>query len=274
MSIVAVNNLVKEFPNSSGSSVGKSRVTRAVNGISFSIRKGEIFGIVGESGSGKTTLGKLIVGLEKPTSGEILYNGAPFGSLRGEEYKAWRRKLQMVFQNPFTSFNPSHSIGRSLTEVGVVHKLGKEETEKRIKVLLDQISLTADVLNRKPKELSGGQLQRIAIARALILKPEFIVADEPVSALDVSVQAQVLNLLSDLKDEYGLTILFISHDLTVVEHVSGQIAVVNGGEIVESGHVQNIFDNPQHPYTKQLLAARPKMKQLERGTQDSIDWVV
>jgi ABC-type oligopeptide transport system ATPase subunit len=274
MSIVAVNNLVKEFAHSGGRRGKNGAVTKAVDGVSFSIRKGEIFGIVGESGSGKTTIGKLIIGLEKPTSGEILYEGEPLGELRGEACRAQRRKLQMIFQNPFTSFNPAHSIGRSLTEVGVVHKLGKAETEKRIKTLLEQISLTEDVLNRKPKELSGGQLQRIAIARALILRPEFVVADEPVSALDVSVQAQVLNLLSDLKDEYGLTILFISHDLAVVEHISGQIAVVHNGKIVESGHVQKIFDDPQHPYTKRLLSARPKMAQLKREEPEEISWVV
>jgi peptide/nickel transport system ATP-binding protein/oligopeptide transport system ATP-binding protein len=217
---------------------------KAVDGVSFAVQKDSVFGIVGESGSGKTTIGKCIMGLEPPTAGHI----------------EAADRMQMIFQNPYASFNPALTIGTALREVGSVHKLGRAGTQARIGELLDRMSLIGDVLRRKPKEMSGGQLQRLAIARALMLRPQFIVADEPVSALDVSVQAQVINLFAELKEEYGLTILFISHDLAIVEYICDAVAVVYLGRIVETGPKGEIFGNPLHPYTKALLAARPGIR--------------
>ncbi|MDR2162969.1 MAG: ATP-binding cassette domain-containing protein [Clostridiales Family XIII bacterium] len=228
--------------------------THAVDGVSFSIEKDSVFGVVGESGSGKTTIGKCILGLETPTEGAVRRRAG---------------RMQMIFQNPYASFNPALSIGTALREVGAVHKLTRAETQQRVSQLLEQVSLTDDVLKRKPKEMSGGQLQRLAIVRALLLRPEFIVADEPVSALDVSVQAQVINLFADLKKEYGLTILFISHDLTIVEYICDTVAVVYRGHIVEMGEKEQIFGEPSHPYTKKLLAARPGLERIVTKTLDT-----
>jgi peptide/nickel transport system ATP-binding protein/oligopeptide transport system ATP-binding protein len=244
--IVTARGLKKYYAiKSAGAGKDRHAELKAVDGVSFSVAREEVFGIVGESGSGKTTIGKLLLGIEKPTSGEIL-----FGDTSGSG--------QMIFQNPYTSFNPALTLGRSLEEVGHVHKLAKEEGKARISLLLRQTALTEDVLKRKPKELSGGQLQRLAIARALLLRPEFLVADEPVSALDVSVQAQVINLFGELKEEYGLTIVFISHDLTVVEYMCDRIAVVYLGRVVETAPTAHIFREALHPYTQMLLASKPK----------------
>ncbi|GHU65165.1 ABC transporter ATP-binding protein [Clostridia bacterium] len=243
--IVEVKNLKKYYSIKSADDRSHKSELKAVDDVNFLVNREEVFGIVGESGSGKTTIGKLLLDIEAPTSGEIVFEGGKTGK-------------QMIFQNPYTSFNPALTLGRSLEEIGLVHKLGKEETGKRISLLLEQTALTEDVLKRKPKELSGGQLQRLAIARALLLRPEFLVADEPVSALDVSVQAQVINLFGELKEEYGLTILFISHDLTVVEYMCDRIAVVYLGRIVETARTEQIFRDTLHPYSQMLLASRPK----------------
>jgi len=243
--LLRVTGLKKYYELQKGAGSGKARMLKAVDDISFSVGRGFVFGLVGESGSGKTTVGKCLLGIEEPTSGEIVYCDDSMSK-------------QMVFQNPYTSFNPALTLGSSLREIGHVFKLDKQETGARIARLLEQVSLPPDVLNRKPKELSGGQLQRLAIARALLTSPEFVVADEPVSALDVSVQAQIINLFEDLKEEYGLTILFISHDLTIIEHICDTVAVVYLGRIVETATAKEIFANPQHPYTRALLASRPK----------------
>jgi oligopeptide/dipeptide ABC transporter ATP-binding protein len=231
---------------------------RAVDGVSFTVDRGDIFGIVGESGSGKTTIGRCLLGLEHATEGQVLYEGEDLHKLRHRQMKEVRPKMQMVFQNPYSSFNPAMTIGQSLRELGSVYRLGRKETLDRIAVLLEKTGLYADVLQRKPKELSGGQLQRLAITRALILRPALIVADEPVSALDVSVQAQVINLLLELKEAYQLTMLLISHDLTVVEHICNRVAVVYLGKIVEIASAATLFNEAAHPYTQALISAKPK----------------
>jgi oligopeptide/dipeptide ABC transporter ATP-binding protein len=250
--LLQVDGLKKYFK------VGRKSL-RAVDGVSFAVEQGDIFGIVGESGSGKTTIGRCLLGLERATEGQILYEGEDLYELRQRrEKKNIRREMQMVFQNPYSSFNPAMTVGQSLRELGSVHRLGREEAQNRIAVLLDKTGLRSDVLQRKPKELSGGQLQRLAIARALLLRPAFIIADEPVSALDVSVQAQVINLLLELKEAYKLTMLFISHDLTVVEHICNRVAVVYLGKIVEIASAATLFREAAHPYTQALISAKPK----------------
>jgi len=230
----------------------------AVDDVSLSIEKGEIFGIVGESGCGKSTLGRCILRLTDITDGKVCFEGKDITHLKQHELKNQRRYMQMVFQNPFSSFNPKMSIGSSLREVGKVHKIPYNDTEKKISQLLDYISLPSDVLSRPPNELSGGQLQRLAIARALLLEPHFIMADEPVSALDVSVQAQILNLILDLRDRLNLTLMFISHELTVVEHICDFVAVMYLGVIVEKAPTEELFRNILHPYTQALFSAKPR----------------
>ena len=240
-----------------------ARYLHAVDHVSFNIQKGEIFGIIGESGSGKSTIGRCIIKLLDIDSGEVYYKGKKISDLSPKDIKPYRRNMQMIFQNPLASFNPKKTIGQTFHEIAHVYKLPKEESEKRIHELVEYINLTDDVLTRLPKELSGGQLQRLAIARALLIEPEFILADEPVSALDVSVQAQILNLMIDLKKEKGQTILFISHDLTVVRHVCDKVAVVYLGVIVEMGPTEEVYKHVMHPYTQALISAKPKEHPLE-----------
>ena len=240
-----------------------ARYLHAVDHVSFNIQKGEIFGIIGESGSGKSTIGRCIIKLLDIDSGEVYYKGKKISDLSPKDIKPYRRNMQMIFQNPLASFNPKKTIGQTFHEIAHVYKLPKEESEKRIHELVEYINLTDDVLTRLPKELSGGQLQRLAIARALLIEPEFILADEPVSALDVSVQAQILNLMIDLKKEKGQTILFISHDLTVVRHVCDKVAVVYLGVIVEMGPTEEVYNHVMHPYTQALISAKPKEHPLE-----------
>lgn len=235
-----------------------TKYLHAVDEISFAIKKGSILGVVGESGSGKSTLGRCVLKLLDIDSGEIFFEGKNITSLSGKEQRELRKNMQMIFQNPYSSFNPSMTLGSSLREVCSVYKFSKSETKERIENLLAMANLTPDVLDRKPNELSGGQLQRMAIVRALILNPKFIVADEPVSALDVSVQAQVLNLLMDIVKEYGLTMMFISHELTVVEHLCDEVAVMYLGKIMEIAPAEELFKDIKHPYTEALLAAKPK----------------
>mgnify|MGYP004655388993 FL=1 len=239
-------------------SVKNNNTLKALDGVSLEIYEQEILGIVGESGCGKSTLGKCLMKLTDVTSGKITAFGRELGSVTGREEKELRKHMQMVFQNPFSSFNPKYSIGKSLGMVAEFYGFSKQQSAKRLEELMQVVGLDKSVMTRIPTELSGGQLQRLAIARALIAKPEFILADEPVSALDVSVQAQILNLLLDLKKKYGETIVFISHDLPVVEHICDRVVVMYLGSILEMGRAEDLFKAPIHPYTKALLAAKPK----------------
>lgn len=231
---------------------------KAVDDVSFSIGKGEVLGVVGESGCGKSTLGRCLIKLIEATEGEILFKGTSLRPLSQREMKPYRKDMQMIFQNPYSSFNPKQTIGRALTDVGRFYGMTPEALKEKIRELLRYVNLDEDVLARRSNELSGGQLQRLAIIRALLPDPDFIVADEPVSALDVSVQAQILNLMLDINREFGLTLLFISHDLTVIEHVCDRVLVMYLGSVVEIGETEELFQNTQHPYTKALIASKPK----------------
>ncbi len=249
--VIRVENLVKEFP------VAGKKTLHAVNGVSLSVPKGAIFGVVGESGCGKSTLGRCMLRLETITGGKVTFQGRDITGLSGKDLLPLRRNMQMIFQNPYGSFNPKQKIGSALREVAQVHKMPANEAEEKIKYLLHEINLPEDALLRIPSEMSGGQLQRLAIARALLLDPAFIVADEPVSALDVSVQAQILNLMMDLREKFSLTMLFISHEMTVVRHLCDQVAVMYLGNVVEMAESEELFNNLLHPYTQSLMSAIP-----------------
>jgi ABC-type oligopeptide transport system ATPase subunit len=252
--LLKVEALTKRYGNAGG------RELLAVDNVSFDLKRGEVLGVVGESGCGKTTLGRMIVRLLEPTSGRILIEGEDFASLRGAALKSARRNVQMVFQDPFSSLNPRHRVGHILAEPLIVHGLADSAGIKaRVSELLSMVGLPAASVERYPHEFSGGQRQRIAIARALALSPKLIIADEPVSALDVSIQSQIINLVSDLRAQLGLSVIFISHDLSVVRHDSDRIAVMKAGSIVEMGSAETIFARPQHAYTQTLLAAIPKI---------------
>ena len=251
--VIRVENLVKEFP------VAGKKTLHAVNGVSLAVPKGAIFGIVGESGCGKSTLGRCMLRLETITGGKVTFQGKDITGLSGRDLLPLRRNMQMIFQNPYGSFNPKQKIGSALREVAQVHKMPAREAEEKIKYLLHEINLPEDALLRIPSEMSGGQLQRLAIARALLLDPAFIVADEPVSALDVSVQAQILNLMMDLREKFSLTMLFISHEMTVVRHLCDQVAVMYLGNVVEMAESEELFQNLLHPYTQSLMSAIPTM---------------
>lgn len=257
--LLQVKNLVKHFPISKGIIFSKvAGVVKAVDDISFDIIKNTTFGLVGESGCGKSTTGRLLLRLIEPDSGEIIFKGRNLTELSKREMSEYRKDMQMIFQDPFTSLNPKMKIQDILAEPIIIHRLafGKKQTE-RIHELLDIVGLSWDYAGRYPHELSGGQRQRIGIARALALEPELIICDEPVSALDVSIQAQIINLLLDLQDEFGLTYIFIAHDLSIVKHISDTVAVMYLGKIVELAAKAQLFDKPQHPYTKSLLNAVP-----------------
>ena len=235
------------------------RKIKAVDGVSFSISKGITLGLVGESGSGKTTTGRLIARLTSPTAGQIKYRGQDIATLEGKELKALRRRVQMIFQDPSSSLNRRKTAGQMISEPLRIHNLvPKQARESRLVELMGMVGLSRHFLNRYPHEMSGGQRQRVGIARALAVEPEFIVCDEPVTALDVSIQAQILNLLMDLQDKLNLTYLFIAHDLSVVKHVSDQIAVMYLGKIVEIADKRALFSDPKHPYTRALLGAIPR----------------
>ncbi len=257
--VVQAENLVKQFPVASKKLREKPKSLQAVGGVSLSIPKGGIFGVVGESGCGKSTLGRCLLRLETITDGTVSFQGRDITRLSGRDLKPLRRDMQMIFQNPYGSFNPKQKLGSALREVGRVHNLSADQTEQKMRGLLQEVNLPEDTLNRIPSEMSGGQLQRLAIARALLLDPAFIVADEPVSALDVSVQAQILNLLMDLRSKFSLTMLFISHEMTVVHHLCDQVAVMYLGTVVEQAETEELFGNLLHPYTLALMSAIPTL---------------
>ena len=249
--LVVLRDLSKRFYRGAGEAL------RAVERVNCSINRGEFFGVVGESGCGKSTLGRLILRLVEPSEGQVFFDGAEITALAKRPLARLRPKMQMIFQNPFASFDPKRTLGSSLEEAARFHGLARGAAGERIRELLGYINLPEETLARLPKELSGGQLQRLAIARSLITEPLFIVADEPVSALDVSVQAQLLNLLYGLKERLGLTMLFISHDIQVVKYLCGRAAVMYLGGIVEEAGAEELFERPLHPYTRSLIAAAP-----------------
>ncbi|MCG3162588.1 MAG: Oligopeptide transport ATP-binding protein OppF [Acidobacteria bacterium] len=250
--LVEIKNLKKYFPAS------QNQVVRAVDGVSFTIRRGETLGLVGESGCGKTTVGRSILRLVEPTSGEIRFDEQDLMKLGRGEMRALRRRMQIIFQDPYSSLDPRMKVGSIIAEPLEIHSVGnRKERKDRVAELLRVVGLDPDYANRYPHQFSGGQRQRIGIARALALNPDFIVADEPVSALDVSVQAQVVNLMQDLQERFGLTYLFISHGLAVVKHISTRVGVMYLGKLVELAPAEEIYTNPLHPYTQALLAAIP-----------------
>jgi oligopeptide/dipeptide ABC transporter ATP-binding protein len=267
--LLEVRDLVKHYPIERGAVL--RRVTgsvKAVDGVSFALRRGETLGIVGESGCGKSTLARLLLRLERPTSGQALLGGRDLFALRGAELKQMRRNLQLVMQDPYTSLNPRMTVGDILGEPFEIHPtvLPKRARADRVRELLDLVGLSPEHINRYPHQFSGGQRQRIGIARALALNPQMIVCDEPVSALDVSIQAQVINLLEKLQAQLGLALIFIAHDLSVVRHISDRVAVMYLGKLVEIGTVEDIYSRPAHPYTQALLSATPVPDPLQRDT--------
>ncbi len=257
MPLLEVRNLSKEFSRKKGL-FGARTVVRAVDQVTFSIEKGETFGLVGESGSGKTTTGRCILRLIEPSGGEVLFDGRDVLALSRGDLRRARRDMQIVFQDPYSSLNPRMRVADIVEEPLIIHRLGgREERRARVRELFALVGLNPDHLSRYPHEFSGGQRQRIGLARALALNPSLIIADEPVSALDVSVQAQVVNLLMELQQRLQLTYLFIAHDLRLVEHICSRVAVMYLGRIVEMGETAKLFASPQHPYTRALLSAIP-----------------
>jgi len=258
--LLLVKNLKKYFPVKSGILRKVTGNVKAVDGVSFSIKKGETFGLVGESGCGKSTTGRTILRLLQPTSGEIFFKDKNLLALNNHELKDIRKEMQIIFQDPYASLDPRMTIEKIIGEPLEIHSLFKNKKEKNDKIIemMQKVGLLPDYIKRYPHEFSGGQRQRVGIARALAVEPELIIADEPVSALDVSVQAQVINLLQDLQEDYGLTYLFIAHDLSVVKHISNVIGVMYLGKIVELSYKDDLFKNPLHPYTQSLLSAIPE----------------
>lgn len=255
--LVEAKNLVKEFPVTSGSGKG---VVHAVSDVSLEIYQGETLALVGESGCGKSTIGRLLLRLMEPTSGQVVFEGTDIGALKGKALREFRKQMQIIFQDPYASLNPRMNVERIIAEPLITHKVygSKEETRARVLELMQKVGIPVEFLHRYPHQFSGGQRQRIGIARALALNPKLIVCDEPVSALDVSIQSQVLNLLADLQEEYHLTYLFISHDLSVVRHISDRVCVMFLGCICEIGNTEEIYKAPMHPYTKFLLDSVPQ----------------
>ncbi|WP_025616678.1 ABC transporter ATP-binding protein [Salinispora cortesiana] len=271
--VLEARDLVKHFPLTQGILFKRQiGAVRAVDGINLQLHRGETLGIVGESGCGKSTLARMLVGLETPTSGDLFVQGRNMAKVSGTERRRGRRNIQLVMQDPYTSLNPRMTVGDIIGEPFEVHPevLEKPKRRARVQELLDLVGLNPDHINRYPHQFSGGQRQRIGIARALALNPEIILCDEPVSALDVSIQAQVMNLLEKLQDELGLSYIFIAHDLSVVRHIADRVAVMYLGRVVETGTEDQIYENPTHPYTQALLSAVPVPDPKLRGLRDQI----
>ncbi|WP_254545123.1 ABC transporter ATP-binding protein [Halomarina pelagica] len=267
--LLEVEGLKKHFDQSDGlldRVVGSASSVKAVDGVDLAIREGETLAVVGESGCGKSTLGLTVLNLHQATAGSVRYRGEELAGLSQREIRPYRRDLQMVFQDPLASLNPRQTVGQILKAPMEVHGIGESDADRteRAKELLERVGLRASHFDRHPKQFSGGQQQRVGIARALAVEPDLIVADEPVSALDVSVQAQILDLLSDLQEEFGLSLLFITHDLSVVRHIADRVAVMYLGQIVETAPVEALFDDPQHPYTEALLSSVPRIDPAAR----------
>lgn len=277
--LLEVEGLKKHFSQSEGfldRLVGNTGVVRAVDGVDLTIREGETLAVVGESGCGKSTLGRTLLNLDEPTDGSVRFRGEDIAGISDGKMRPYRREMQMIFQNPLASLNPRQSVQKLLVAPMEVHGIGdsSEERVERAGDVLERVGLQRQHLDRYPHQFSGGQQQRIAIARVLTLEPDFMVADEPTSALDVSVQAQLLNLLDTLQEDLGLSMLFITHDLSVVRHVADRVAVMYLGEIVETAPVEELFENPKHPYTKSLLSAVPRINPAEREERILIEGTV
>ena len=257
--ILELHNLTKYFPAKAGGIFTKDKgFVKAVDGVNLTVKRGETVGLVGETGCGKTTVGRTVMKLYEPTAGEIIFDGEDITHFKRKEMKHVRSKMQMIFQDPFSSLNPRHTVGSIIASSYTIHGIEPEGgVEHSVRELLGLVGLNPEHINRFPHEFSGGQRQRIGIARALALKPQLIVADEPVSALDVSIQAQVVNLLDDLQKEFGLSFLFVAHDLSIVQHISDRVVVMYLGKVMEMAPTQELFANPRHPYTKALLSAVP-----------------
>jgi len=262
--LLRVIALKKYYPITGGLFRREIGTVRAVDGVDLEIARGETLGLVGESGCGKSTLGRIILGLEPPTEGRILFDGDDLVSMNGEKLHRLRRRMQIIFQDPYSSLNPRQSVGRIIGEGLVIHKIGTPaERKERVRRIMEVVGLRPENVNRYPHEFSGGQRQRIGIARALAINPELVICDEPLSGLDVSIQAQVVNLLRDLQQEFNLTYLFISHDLSVVRYISDRVAVMYLGRVVEIADSEELYENPLHPYTKALLSAVPQPSPAE-----------
>lgn len=266
--LLEVRELKKYFPIRKGFFSRIAGHVKAVDGVSFDVRQGETLGLVGESGCGKTTMARAILRLIEPTSGDIQFDGIPILSLKGQRLRRLRKRMQIIFQDPYGSLNPRLTVGSMISEAIKIHKIAKgAAVKRRVADLLDRVGIPPAHMNRYPHEFSGGQRQRIGIARSLAVGPDLIIADEPVSALDVSIQAQILNLLKDLQQEFGLTFLFIAHDLSVVEYISDRVAVMYLGKIVELADSTSLYRNAKHPYTQALMSAIPSLDPQRKSSR-------